>query len=172
MAVELLEADDLAWFEGDKNAIVVECVRQAVCEVRDRFGTDPAAWAWDNVHLAHITHPLSNPVLTSHFDIGPRGISGGMATVRNTGLGTAPPLSAASGAEYQLIADLGDERGILANQNLGQSGQPGSPHYGDQFLNWIEGRYHTVRLDRTRVEAEQTGFTCIEPDGDAAGTQR
>ena len=73
------------------------------------------------------------------------------------------PVSAASGAEYQLVADLGDDEGILACQNLGQSGQPGSPHFGDQFQHWIDGRYHRVLFDRARVEAEQTAFARIEP---------
>ncbi|MEA2523307.1 MAG: penicillin amidase [Thermomicrobiales bacterium] len=171
VGARLLEADDLTWFAGDKDAIVVESVRQAVREVRERFGTDPAGWAWGNIHIAQFKHPLSNPVLASRFDVGPRGISGGAATVRNTGLGTSPLFGAASGAEYQLVADLGDGQGILANQNLGQSGQPGSPHYGDQFANWIEGRYHAVALDRARVEAEQTASARIEPDG-AAGSRQ
>lgn len=166
VGARLLEANDLDWFDGDKDAIVVECVRQAVNEVWDRFGTDPAGWAWEKVHLAWFKHPLSNPVLASRFDIGPRGIAGGAATVRNTGLGTSPLFGAASGAEYQLVADLGNGEGILANQNLGQSGQPGSPHYGDQFANWIEGRYHTVTFDRSRVEAELTATVRIEPNGE------
>jgi penicillin amidase len=163
VASRLLEADDLPWFEGDTGAIAVECVRQAVREIKERFGAEPTGWAWERIHLAHFKHPLSNPALSAFVDIGPRGVSGGAATVRNTGQGTSPLFSAGSGAEYQLVADLGENGGILACQNLGQSGQPGSPHYGDQFGNWIDGRYHAVSFDRARVEAEQTAFARIEP---------
>ncbi len=165
VGADLLEADDLPWFDGDKSAIILDCVRQAVAEVKERFGTDPAGWTWDHIHLAHFKHPLSNSFVSSRFDVGPRGVSGGASTVRNTGLGTAPLFSSASGAEYQLIADLSDG-GILANQNIGQSGQPGSPHFGDQFTNWIEGRYHRVSLDRASVEAETTATIRIEPNGE------
>ena len=83
--------------------------------------------------------------------------------MRNTGLGDSPLFHAASGAEYQLVADLGDERRVLANQSHGQSGQPGSPHYGDQFQYFIAGTYHDVWLDRERVEAERTAEVVIEP---------
>jgi penicillin amidase len=169
VAARLLEADDLAWFAGDKGATIVECARCAVGEVKERFGSDPSGWAWGVVHRAHFRHPLSNPAVADAFDVGPRGVSGAAGTVRNTGLGTAPLFGAASGAEYQLVADLADGRGILAAQNIGQSGQPGSPHYADQFLDWIDGTYHTVACDRGTVEAERSGWVSVEPAGEPGG---
>jgi penicillin amidase len=169
IATRLLEADDLPWFAtgSDKEAIIRETVREAVREVRARFGDDPAGWTWGAIHLALFTHPLSNPVLAPFCDLGPAGIAGTGTTVRNTGLGDSPLFHAASGAEYQLVADLGDDERVLANQSQGQSGQPGSPHYGDQFPSFIAGEYHTVWLDRERVDAERTATVVIEPAGDS-----
>ena len=134
VATRLLEADDLPWFlDEEKSGMIRATMREAVREVRARYGQDPAGWRWGAVHLAHFTHPLSTPVLAPFCDLGPAGIAGTFSTVRNTGLGDSPLFHAASGAEYQLVADLGDEARLLANQSQGQSGQPGSPHYGDQF---------------------------------------
>ena len=169
VAARLLEADDLAWFAGDKAAAIVECARRAVGEVKERFGADPAGWAWGAVHRAHFKHLLSNPAVADAFDVGPRGVSGAAGTVRNTGLGTSPLFGAASGAEYQLVADLAEGRGIRAAQNIGQSGQPGSPHYADQFLDWIDGTYHTVAFDREAVEAERSARVRVEPGGEPGG---
>ena len=163
VAARLLEDDELAWFQGDKGATIVECARQAVGEVRARFGPDPAYWAWGAVHQAHFRHPLANPATADAFDVGPHGVAGAANTVRNTGLGDDPLFGAAGGAEYRLVADLADPTGVLATQNIGQSGQPGSPHYADQYLDWVHGRYHIVSLDRRAVEAERTGLVHLEP---------
>jgi penicillin amidase len=167
VVARLLEADDLDWFETgvDKNELIIETIREAVRAVRDRFGQSPDGWRWEAIHLAHFKHPLSNEVLAPFCDLGPAGIAGTGSTVRNTGLGDSPLFEATSGAEYQLVADLGDDAKVLANQSQGQSGQPGSPHYGDQFQNFITGTYHNVWLDRERVEAERTATVVIEPEG-------
>ncbi|HEX5503321.1 MAG TPA: penicillin acylase family protein, partial [Thermomicrobiales bacterium] len=165
VALRLLEGDDLDWFAGDQDAALADCARAAVAAARARFGADPAGWTWGAVHLAHFRHPLSAPGNADAFDVGPRGVSGSGTTVRNTGLGDDPPLGAASGAEYRLVADLADPRGIRAAQNIGQSGQPGSPHYRDQFDDWVRGDYHTVAFDRAAVEAERTATVRVEPDG-------
>jgi len=53
--------------------------------------------------------------------------------------------------------------GALSTQCLGQSGQPGSPFYADQFADWVAGRYHTLLFDEGAVEAEQSARLRIEP---------
>jgi len=52
---------------------------------------------------------------------------------------------------------------ILAAQNVGNSGQLGSPHYADQFPAWLAGTYHVVCLQRADVEQDLEGATTIEP---------
>jgi penicillin amidase len=161
----LLESDDLAWFHQDKQQAILACASQAFRELSERFGDDRANWAWGKVHRAHFRHPLSNPASADLFDVGPRGVSGSATTVRNTGLGTSPPFAADSGAEYRLIVDLADSSQLWSTLNIGQSGQPGSPHYQDQFQDWVRGDYHVLHLQRAAVEAEQTGRVRLEPAG-------
>jgi penicillin amidase len=161
MAIQLLTGEDLDWFMSEKHTVITACVREAVRAVRERFGADPAGWAWGAVHRAHFRHPLSNAGNADCFDIGPQGVSGSATTVRNTGLGT--DFGAVGGAEYRLIADLSDERGILATQNIGQSGRPESPHYRDQFGDWVQGAYHRVEFDRDVVETERTAWLQVVP---------
>lgn len=161
VAIQLLAGDTLDWFMSDKHAVITTCVQGAVRAVRERFGADPVGWAWGAVHRAHFRHPLSNPGNADCFNVGPLGVSGSSTTVRNTGLGA--DFSAASGAEYRLIADLGDPAGILATQNIGQSGRPESPHYRDQFGDWVQGTYHRVHFDRDVVETERTAWLQMAP---------
>jgi penicillin amidase len=129
-----------------------------MARVRERYGADAT---WGSVHQAHWRHPLSEQG-QSGFDIGPRSVDGGSETVRNTGAGN-PPFAASGGAEYRLVVDFAQPDRLLAVQNIGNSGQPGSPHYADQFEAWLAGEYHTVHLDRAGVEADLDSATLIEP---------
>ena len=66
-------------------------------------------------------------------------------TVGNTGLG--PDWEAASGAGYRHLVDLAeDPPGLWTVDGQGQSGHPGSPHYRDQYEDWIAGRYRFLPL--------------------------
>jgi acyl-homoserine lactone acylase PvdQ len=49
-------------------------------------------------------------------------------------------------------------------QNVGNSGQPSSPHYADQFEAWLAGSYHVVSLQRADVQRDAEGTTLLQPD--------
>jgi penicillin amidase len=164
VAARLIERDDLAWFAGGTARALEETARAAVAEVRARFGDDPAGWAWGPLHQAYWRHPLTNDAAGPAFDIGPAPVDGSGDTVRNTGAGT-PPYAATSGAEYRLVVDFAEPDHFLAVQNIGNSGQPGSPHYADQFGPWLRGEYHTVHLRRAAVEHALESKTLLEPAG-------
>ncbi len=165
IAARLLSGDDPGWFapDADLDALVAETAAAAVAALRERHGQDPAGWAWGNVHRVHLRHPLSNPANAGLFDLGPVPIVGGADTLCNTGVGPAPGCEAVGGVEYRIVVDFAEPGRFLAIQNAGNSGQPGSPHYGDQFAAWISGAYRTVRLDRAGVEADLAGRTEIVP---------
>ncbi len=84
--------------------------------------------------------------------------------ITNTGAGQ-PAFAAASGAEYRLVVDFVAPERFLAVQNLGNSGQPGSPQYADEFEPWRAGTYHVVSLRRAEVERAAEGTTRLEPQG-------
>jgi penicillin amidase len=160
-AARLIERGDLAWFEGDLRVELEAAAREALERVRTRHGADPAGWRWGNVHRAHWRHPLSTPE-RAWLDVGPAPVDGGSDTLRNTGTGQ-PAFAAASGAEYRMVVDFAEPTQFLAVQNIGNSGQPGSPHYADQFAAWLAGEYHVVALRRSDVEADLEDVTIIEP---------
>lgn len=55
-----------------------------------------------------------------------------------------------------MVADLSSSPPVLrAVDAQSQSGQPGSPHYNDQFDDWISGRYHDISLTDD-VDAQST----------------
>ena len=82
-------------------------------------------------------------------------------TVCNTGSG--PDWIAATGAGYRMIADLNSAPPTLcAVDAQSQSGQPGSPHYADQFDDWLSGRYHEIPLSM-EFDAESTLLLVSDP---------
>jgi penicillin amidase len=163
VAAQLIEQGDdhLRWFGDDMRGQVVAAAREALAQVRTRYGDNPTSWEWGKVHQAHWRHPLSTPG-RELLDVGPAPVDGGPDTLRNTGAGQ-PPFAAASGAEYRLIVDFAEPDRFLAVQSQGNSGQPGSPHYADQFQDWLSGTYHVVSLRRPEVEQDAEGRTILQP---------
>jgi penicillin amidase len=161
VAAELIERGDadLKWFSGPMQSELVAAARTTVERTRTQFGASPNEWLWGKVHQAHWRHPLG----VTDFDIGPAPVDGGPDSVRNTG--SAPPtLNAVGGAEYRLVVDFAQPEQFMAVQNIGNSGQPGSPHYADQFADWLAGRYHVVSLRRLDPERDAEGKTLLQPD--------
>jgi penicillin G amidase len=52
-----------------------------------------------------------------------------------------------------MVIDLGDLDRSLGVNTLGQSGNPASPHYRDQFPLWLEGTLHPLPFTRAAVDA-------------------
>ena len=50
------------------------------------------------------------------------------------------------------VLDLADWDRGLATSAPGQSGQPGSPHYGDLLPLWAAGKYFPLAFSRKKVE--------------------
>jgi penicillin amidase len=159
-AARLIERGDLAWFGGDLRLELEASAREALERVRQRHGADPAGWRWGRVHQAHWRHPLSAPGQESG-DVGPAPVDGGGDTVRNTGAGL-PAFAATSGAEYRMVVDFAEPDRFLAVQNVGNSGEPGSPHYADQFAAWLAGEYHVIALRREDVERDLEAATILD----------
>ncbi len=118
-------------------------------EAVQRMGPDPARWAWGKIHRASFEHPLAfTPALKEAFNL-PDVPRGGDATTPNA-TGNGPRQTA--GASYREIIDVGDwDRSVTINVP-GESGQPGSPHYGDLLPLWAEGKYHPMAFSRAAVE--------------------
>jgi penicillin amidase len=74
-----------------------------------------------------------------------------------------PGFTASHGASFREILDPGDWDRSVGTNVPGQSGQPGSPHYGDLLPLWAEGRYFPYLFSRGRIEKEATDRLVLEP---------
>jgi penicillin amidase len=92
-----------------------------------------------------------SPAYARAFDLGPVERTGDGYTPNNTRYDDS--FQQTHGATYRHLFDLGDWDSGLATSAPGQSGQPGSPHYGDLLPLWARGEYFPLAFSRKKVEA-------------------
>jgi len=163
LAVALLAGDTGGWFApGRRNEAIVSAFRRTVENLEARLGPDVTAWTWGRVHTIPLRHFLSGRGdLGALLDRGGNPVHGSGVTVCNTGYD--PNYMAVIGANYRLIADLSADPPCLhAVDASGQSGEPGSRHYGDQLPEWLAGQHHVIPMDRARVEDEAAARLTLE----------
>jgi penicillin amidase len=129
-------------------------MRLALGDLTTRLGADMERWRWGDIHTLTLRHPLGRrEPLTTLFNSGPRPIGGAGHTVNNQWVNSSGSYEATAGANCRVAADLGTAEFHLTNC-LGQSGHPGSPHYRDQFDDWLAGRLHVLSLNWEQAELE------------------
>jgi penicillin amidase len=154
--VAALENPDEKWF-GPKPAerrdqILMTSFRRAVEQIMPRWSDNPKKMRWGGIHTATFRHPLAsvNPLYAKAFNIGPFHRTGDGNTPNNTRYDA--DFKQIHGATYRQLFDLADWDKALATSAPGQSGQFGSPHYGDLAPLWAEERYFPLAFSRAKVE--------------------
>ncbi|MEO1999770.1 MAG: penicillin acylase family protein, partial [Planctomycetaceae bacterium] len=163
-AGRLLHADPAAWFApGERIPRIRQTLLRTLADLSDRFGTDMTQWTWDRLHVMPLKHVLSERGdLAELLDHGGAGVRGDMWTVCNTGAGLDE--RAATGAGYRMIADMStNPPKLLAVDGQSQSGHPGSPHYSDQYPDWLSGSYHEILLG---PQADAAVTWTLEPEAE------
>jgi penicillin amidase len=162
----------------DRDAVMIESLREAIEELAKRQGHDPTAWRLSKLHEAHFRHMLATPpkaqisepvtvgtkpsqviqsdppsdraAITAAFNLPSVARDGDAFAPIATG---GPNYQQTTGASYRQIIDLSNWDHSLATSVPGQSGQPTSPHYGDLLPLWANAQYFPLLFSRAAVEA-------------------
>lgn len=129
------------------------------------LGPDPAAWRWGALHQVRIAHPLSRiPAIAAALPaIEGDGSGGDGFTVMARWLGSGPGWRTGGGASYLQVIDVGDwDRSVMLNLP-GQSNDPASRHYRDQYAPWIAGTMQPMPFTRAAVDAVAASRTTLSP---------
>jgi penicillin G amidase len=132
--------------EGERRSIFTQALEEASAELRGKFRPDERSWRWGDLHKTPFTHPLSK-----EFDLEAPERGGDSTTPNATSFNSNYQQTA--GASYREIFDLADWDRSRAINVPGQSGQPGSPHYGDLLPLWAKGKYFPLAYTRKAVES-------------------
>jgi penicillin amidase len=121
-------------------------LRKAIDALSKAQGTDWREWRWGRMHTRAFAHPF-----VTRFDLSTVERPGGAGTV------------AADGASYREILDVADWDRSLVTNVPGQSGQPGSPYYGNLLPLWAENRYFSLAFTRKAVEGHAAHTLILRP---------
>jgi penicillin amidase len=146
----------------NRDAMLAAAMRDAVEELSDRLGDDPADWRWGDLHQlaarnASFGKSGVGPIEWL-FNPDPVAASGGDDIVNATGWDAAEGYDVDAVPSMRMIVDLADLDASRWVQLTGQSGHAFSPHYMDQLELWRTGANLPMRWnpDTIRREAAET----------------
>jgi penicillin amidase len=168
---ELLHAVEKAsprWFgEGEagraaRDAALFRALGAAVAEAKKTLGPNPETWRWGALHKTPFHHPLATDAERRALLDLPTVDRGGDDETVNAASGFG--FEAQHGASFREVLDVADWDRSTALNVPGQSGQPGSPHYGDLLPLWSEGRYFPFLYSREKIEQASTDRLLLTPE--------
>jgi penicillin amidase len=145
-----------AWFGNDpvqaRDELVRAAFAAAVTRTKKLLGDDTSRWRWGALHQVRLQHPLASAGenYDKAFSLDSVERPGDANTPNNTRHDDT--FRQVHGASYRHVLDLADWNRGLATSTPGQSGQPGSPHYGDLLPLWAAGKYFPLAFSRKKVD--------------------
>jgi penicillin G amidase len=139
-----------------RDAILLDSLKAALAEMKQRLGPDMSAWAWGRLHHATFEPAvavLADPQLRAQLTLGPLETPGSSSTPRAQAYRTSD-FDVVAGASVRMVMDVGAWDNSVVMNTPGQSDDPMSAHYRDLFPMWAEGSYVPLRFSRAAVERD------------------
>ncbi|HUS14162.1 MAG TPA: penicillin acylase family protein [Chloroflexia bacterium] len=170
----LLDDPTNAWWDNQatpqhetRDDILRQALSEAVSGLSGAFGTDMGKWSWGAMHKVTFAHRLGVSPLNVLLNFGPYSTPGDNYTVAAAGGSTtsAEPYaySQTGHPSMRLIMDVGAWDNTQLVFSPGESGQPGSAHWGDQVAGWLHGEYRTVPWSAAQIQQAAEGTLTLQP---------
>ena len=147
--------------------IAARALDDAVTELAERYGDDPADWRWGDAHYADHAHGVFRRRPPLGALLGVRIANGGDRFTVNVGTyafrDPEAPFVQVHGPVMRAIYDLADLDGSLFVLGTGQSGNPLSPHYRDMAVRWRDHSPFAVPMRREAVERTAVARLVLSP---------
>ena len=162
----LLKNQPEGWSDVPLSRLINESLAAATTELRDRYGADPSGWQWGPIRPLTLKHPVGRSKwLAPIYNFPPVPCPGDTNTVFQTG---ADPRNPGAGPlvcpSMRMVLDVGNwDENIFALPG-GQSGNPLSPHYNDQFRLWTQGNGITIPWSPEAVEQVSVSTLSLTPE--------
>ncbi len=133
--------------------LLMACESEAREKLTKQLGSDESKWTFGNAVQIKFNHPLASaPMVGAQFKLDSlpqRGTGGG-------GLGAT--VNVGPSVSMRLIADPSNWDNTQHTIATGQSGDPKSPHYKDQVMDWYNVTPHVFPFTKSAVQkaAKQT----------------
>ena len=143
---ELLRERPADWF-SDYDALLMKSLADGLAGGRKLQGSNVSLWNYGRYNQLQIENPVLGrlPLLGKYFDIGPVAMSGSPTTIKQDSVRLGPSM--------RMVVDFADFDRSLQNITTGESGEPLSSHYKDQWRAYYVGRSFPMEFDR--VDSKQ-----------------
>ncbi len=130
----------------DWDALLTEAVREGM--EQGKAPKDVSRWAYGSWHVIDLEHPLAGllPLVSRIAGTGTHPLSGDTTTVKQVGR--------AFGPSQRFTLDWSNIDGSTENIVLGESGNPLSPYFRDQWIDWYNGTTFTLPFTPAAVAAQ------------------
>jgi len=134
------------WFQRSWNAEIADALQCTVKELQATHGPEPTGWAWGRVRQLTLRHMMDRrPPLDRIYDLGPIPCGGDANTLNQAApLPLDPTGNPAFITSLRMVVEIGDWDNARFVLPGGQSGNPFSSHYADQFPLWQRGDAATI----------------------------
>ncbi|NOX18009.1 MAG: penicillin acylase family protein [Chlorobi bacterium] len=170
---KMLFENNSDWFDDirtediveDRDFIIRKSLQDAVKELENRYGKNPADWQWGKIHtltFKHIFHG-QNKFADNVLDIGKFKMSGDGTTLFNTEFSFSEPYEVKLGPAMRFIYDFAHPEKIYFTLTAGESGHFLNPFYKNMTQNWLTGKYFTVETDFEKIKKNNIGTIRFTP---------
>jgi penicillin amidase len=168
--VRLLREQPEAWFPRPWPEEMSDALGAAYRALQERYGPDPARWAWGRIRPLILRHPLgARKPLDRVFNLGPIPLGGDTYTVNQAGAElTNPTAGVMAIASLRMVVDVGEWENSRFSLPGGQSGNPLSPHYDDLLPFWECGEGVPIAWEKEAVAEATREALRLEPDQDGS----
>jgi penicillin amidase len=152
-----------------RDDILLLAMADAVTEIKEQLGDDPAKWSWGALHTATFENETLGASgitpIEAIFNRGPFPTAGGDSIVNATGWDAEQGYAVDWIPSQRMIVDLSDLGNSVSIHSTGQSGHAYHPHYIDMADMWRLIEYHPMRWTAAQVEADIEGTLTLMPKG-------
>jgi len=139
--MRLLHEQPPGWFSRPWPEEMADALGRAVALLQKQYGKNPSGWGWGGLRPVVFPHPMGQrKALAPIFNLGPVPCGGDNDTIAQASIMPLEPLEPTENVpSLRVVMDVGtwgNSRFVLPG---GQSGNPLSPHYADQFPLWQRG---------------------------------
>ncbi len=157
----LLRGDPPGWVNDD---LLRETLTEALAELEETLGEEPAAWRWGALHHVRLAHPLASiPGLDALFLAADSELGGDEQTVLQSGFDGRDGYQAAVIPSWRAVYDLADLDASVGVLPAGNSGNPASAHWNDQHPLWLRGETHPLPFSAEAVDRATVSRLTLVP---------
>lgn len=157
--IPVLKDNKIKWLPSGFTSfkdVLLDCEKQARLNLNAlaaRLKKDPKDLVWGDYFTANFFHPLAAaPLIGAQFTVRPPGVNGS---------GQTPNVGAS--VSMRLITEPGNWDATRHVIPLGESGDPQSAHFKDQFESWRTGKPEIFWFSKEAVEKNAPVVTVMTP---------